>query len=72
MMGRKGDINSQLDRIIYLVIREDFVTASFVQRRLGIGYLSAMKILKKLEELGYIEKGEDFTKRRVLKHHYIQ
>ena len=51
MMGRKGDINSQLDRIIYLVIREDFVTASFVQRRLGIGYLSAMKILKKLPQL---------------------
>ncbi len=71
-MGRKGNLESQLDRIIHLVIREDFVTASFVQRKLGISYLSAMNVLKKLEELGYIEKGKDFTKRRVIKHHFIQ
>lgn len=71
-MGRKGSIESQLDRVIYLVIREDFVTASFVQRKLGISYLSAMKVLKQLEELGYVEKGKDFTKRRVIKHNYIQ
>lgn len=71
-MGRKGNLESQLDRIIYLVIREDFITSAYVQRRLGISCLSAMKVLNKLEELGYIEKGKDFTKRRVLKHHYIQ
>lgn len=56
-MGRKGNLESQLDRIIYLVIRQEYVTGSFVQRKLGIGYLSAMNVLKKLEELGYIEKG---------------
>jgi Mn-dependent DtxR family transcriptional regulator len=71
-MGRKGNLESQLDRIIYLVIREDFITGAFVQRKLGISYLSAMKVLNKLEELGYIEKGEDFTKRKVIKQNLIQ
>ena len=71
-MGRKGNLESQLDRIIHLVIKEDYITGSFVQRKLGISYLGAMKVLRKLEELGYIEKGSDFTKRRVIKHNYIQ
>jgi ribosomal protein S25 len=71
-MGRKGNLESQLDRIIHLVIKEDYVTGSFVQRKLGISYLGAMNVLRKLEELGYIEKGNDFTKRRVVKHNYIQ
>lgn len=71
-MGRKRKAGTQLDIIVEKVIKEDYVTTSFIQRKLQISYLSAMKVLKQLEELGYIEKGEDFTKRRVIKHSFIQ
>lgn len=71
-MGRKGNLESQLDRIIHLVIREEFVTAPFIQRKLGISYLSAQKVLKKLAEIGYIEEFKPFRKLKVIKNHYIQ
>ncbi len=71
-MGRKGNIESQLDRVVHLVIAEDFITASYIQRKLGITYLSAQSILKKLAELGYIEEFKPFKKLKVIKHHFIQ
>lgn len=71
-MGRKSNIELQLDRIVHLVIREDFVTASLIQRKLGITYPSAQAVLKKLAELGYIEKYKSFKKLKVIKQHFIQ
>ncbi|HMS23166.1 MAG TPA: hypothetical protein PKA38_05425 [Candidatus Levybacteria bacterium] len=71
-MGRKGSIESQLDRVIYLVIKEEFVTASFIQRRLGITYPTAQSVLMHLAELGYTEKFIPFKKLKVLKHCLIQ
>lgn len=71
-MGRKSNLESQLDRIVYLVINEDYITASFVQRKLGITYISAQKILKKLAEMGYVEKYEAFKKIRVVRHKFMQ
>lgn len=71
-MGRKGSIESQLDRVIYLVIGEEFVTASFIQRKLGITYSSAQFVLKQLSILGYIETYTPYKKLKVLKHYLIQ
>lgn len=71
-MGRKGNVENQLDRIVHLVIKEDFVTATFVQRKLGISYLAAQSILQKLDEMGYIESYKPFKKLKVLKHHLLQ
>lgn len=71
-MVRKQKKETQLDIIVEKVIKEEFVSASFIQRKLQISYLSAMKVLKQLEEFGYVEKGADFTKRRVVRHSYIQ
>lgn len=71
-MGRKSDIASQLDRVAHLVIKEDFVTASFIQRKLNITYPSAQSVLKHLAQLGYIEQYKPFSKLKVLKHHLIQ
>lgn len=71
-MGGKSNIESQLDRLVHLVIKEDYVTASFVQRKLGITYLSAQSVLKELAEIGYIEEFKPFKKLKVLKHHFIQ
>ena len=71
-MGRKSDVGSQLDRIVYLVIKEDYITASFVQRKLGITYPSAQAMLKKLSEIGYIEEYKPFKRLKVIKHKFIE
>lgn len=71
-MGRKSDLKSQLDRIVFLVIKEEYVSAPFIQRRLGITYPSAQLILQKLNELGYVEEYKPNKKLKVLKHQFIQ
>lgn len=71
-MGRNGNIESQLDRVIYLVIKEEFVTASFIQRKLQISYLGAQNILKELSKMGYVEEYKPFKKLKVLKNNFIQ
>lgn len=71
-MGRNGNIESQLDRVVYLVIKEEFVTASFIQRKLQISYLGAQNILKELSNMGYVEEYKPFKKLKVLKNNFIQ
>ena len=71
-MSRRSDLDSQLDRLVYLVIKEDYISASFVQRKLGITYPSAQSLLRKLAEMGYIEKYKSFKKLKVIRHCYIQ
>lgn len=71
-MGRKAKNGTQLDRIVYKIIREDYVTAPFIQRRLGITYTSAQEVLKKLSEIGYIEEYKPFKKLKVIRNRYIQ
>ena len=61
-----------IDRVVERIIKENFISSPFIQRKFQISYLGAQKVIKKLEEMGYIEKGEQFTKRRVLKHKFIQ
>jgi len=71
-MGRKRKNGTQIDIIVEKVIKLDFVTASFIQRKLGITYLSAQALLEKLAVMGYVEKFKPFKKLKVLKHHFIQ
>lgn len=71
-MGRKSDLKLQLDRVVFLVIKEEHVSAPFIQRKLGITYPSAQNILKKLSEMGYIESYEAGKKLKVIKHNFIQ
>lgn len=71
-MGRKPNRERQLDRIVEQVINQDFVTASFIQRKLQISYLSAQEVLKKLAEMGYLENYQLFKKLKVIKKHFIQ
>ncbi len=55
-MGRKNKNGSQIDRIIELVIKKDYVSTPFIQRKLKIAYLGAQNILKQLAQMGYVEK----------------
>ncbi len=70
-MGRKSDLKAQMDRIVFLVIRKNFITASFVQRKLGISYPSAQEILRELSKIGYIEEYKPYKKLKVVKRHFI-
>lgn len=71
-MGRKRKNGELIDFVVEKVIKENFVSTPYIQRKFHVGYLKAQEILKQLEEMGYIEKGKEFTQRRVLKHRYIQ
>lgn len=71
-MGRGGNIESQLDRVVYLIIKEDVITASFIQRKLQISYLGAQAILIELAKIGYIEKYKPFKKLKVIRKDFIQ
>lgn len=70
-MGRKRKNGILIDFVVEKVIKEEFISAPFIQRKFQVSYLKAQEILKHLEEMGYIEEGEEFTKRKVLKNTYI-
>ena len=61
-----------IDYVVEKVIKEDYISTPFIQRRFQISYLKAQEILKQLEEMGYIEKGKEFTLRKVIRHKYLQ
>ncbi len=69
-MGRKGKNGTQIDRAVEIVIKEDYISWPFISRKLQIGYLGAQKVIKKLEEMGYVETGES-TKIKVIKHKFL-
>lgn len=71
-MGRKRKNGLLIDFVVEKIIKEDFVSTPYIQRKFQISYLKSQEVLKQLEELGYIETGKEFSKRKVLKHKYIQ
>ncbi len=66
-MGRKSKNGSQIERVLKFVIKEEYITWPYISRKLQIGCIGAQKVIKQLEQMGYIEKA-DSTKKRVLKH----
>jgi len=69
-MGRKSKNGTQIERAIELIIKKDYITWPLISRKIRIGYLGAQKIIKQLEEMGYIEKIET-TSKKVLKHYFL-
>lgn len=61
-----------IDDVVELTIKNSFISTPFLQRHFKIDYYRAQRILKQLTSLGYIEPGNEFTSRKVLKHKYIQ
>jgi len=49
-----------------LALEHQHISTSFLQRRLGIGYPRAAKIMDRLEELGVVAPGEPGKSREVL------
>ncbi len=62
-----GDAVDELyDRALWIVIQQERVSASFIQRRLQVGFNRACRILEQLEENEIIEKRDDSIPRKVL------
>jgi DNA segregation ATPase FtsK/SpoIIIE, S-DNA-T family len=57
-MEAQANFELCLAQAISLISQQDTVSASFLQRKLAIGYARAARILDVLEEKGYVGKGE--------------
>ena len=53
----KGDEDSMMEAARQLAREHKYISTSFLQRRLRIGYPRAARIMEKLEEEGYNREG---------------
>ena len=79
-LGKKGGVSASSDSsdggedggdskfhdAVKLAIEEGKISTSLMQRRLGVGYGRAAKIIDTMEELGYVSKPDGNKPRRVL------
>ena len=61
--GRDG----QIDEAIRLVMQFDTASASFLQRKMSVGYARAARIMDQLEEMGIIGPADGAKPRDVLR-----
>jgi DNA segregation ATPase FtsK/SpoIIIE-like protein len=64
----QGEMDDLFEKTVELVVEYDKATASLIQRRLGIGYARAARILDQLETAGVVGPAEGAKPRRVLIH----
>lgn len=65
--SRVLDPDEMLENAKKIVMEHDKASASLLQRRLGIGYARAARLLDQLEELGVIGPGVGAQLREVIK-----
>ena len=61
------DVDELYEKAVSIVLEQQKVSTSFVQRYLQIGYNRAARIVEKMEEDGYISEANNSGKRTVLK-----
>jgi S-DNA-T family DNA segregation ATPase FtsK/SpoIIIE len=64
--GAADGNDSKFSAAVKLAIEEGKISTSLMQRRLGVGYGRAAKIIDTMEELGYVSKPDGNKPRRVL------
>ena len=62
--GEGGD--SKFRDAVKLAVEEGKISTSLMQRRLGVGYGRAAKIIDTMEQMGYVSKPDGNKPRRVL------
>lgn len=62
----KGNMDEDLIRAIDIVVEEQQASTSFIQRKLGIGYVQAREITQQIEDMKIISPMEGRTPRKVL------
>ena len=61
------DVDELYDKALTIIIEQQKVSTSFIQRYLQIGYNRAARIVEKMEEDGYISEASGSGKRNVLR-----
>ena len=61
------DVDELYEKALSVIIEQQKVSTSFIQRYLQIGYNRAARIVEKMEEDGYISEANNAGKRNVLK-----
>ena len=63
----KKDVDALYSKAIDIVISQQKVSTSYIQRYLQIGYNRAARIVEKMEEEGIISEANNAGKRQVLR-----
>ena len=63
----KGDVDELYAKAVDIVINQQKVSTSFIQRYLQIGYNRAARIVEKMEDDGIVSEANNAGKRQVLK-----
>ena len=66
-LDNKGDVDELYQKALNIILEQQKVSTSFIQRYLQIGYNRAARIVEKMEEEGYISEPNNAGKRSVLK-----
>ncbi|MEN9407656.1 MAG: hypothetical protein RLZZ455_872 [Candidatus Parcubacteria bacterium] len=64
--------DSQLEDVIRLICQFNSASASFLQRKMSIGYSRAARILDQLEDLGIVGPAEGSKPREVLERNAVE
>jgi len=64
--GLEGDLDEDFKKAVEVIVQYDRASASLLQRRLGIGYARACRIMDKLEAAGVVGPSEGSKPREVL------
>ena len=64
--GESAERDALFDDALRLIIQHDNASASFLQRKLSIGYARAARILDELQQAGYVGPGEGSKAREIL------
>ena len=62
-----GDVDELYTKAVNIVIKQQKVSTSFIQRYLQIGYNRAARIVEKMEDDGIVSEANNSGKRQVLK-----
>ena len=65
-MGTSAGGDSKFRDAVKLAVEEGKISTSLMQRRLGVGYGRAAKIIDMMEELGYVGKADGNKPRRII------
>jgi S-DNA-T family DNA segregation ATPase FtsK/SpoIIIE len=65
-MGAASGGDSKFRDAVKLAVEEGKISTSLMQRRLGVGYGRAAKIIDMMEELGYVGKADGNKPRRII------
>ncbi len=65
-LGQDGGDDALYDQAVQVVLRDRKVSTSYIQRKLGIGYNKAARLVEQMEEQGLVSPANHVGKREIL------